>query len=132
MSPLTLHIIILVLLFIPALVTGLFYLHYRFFVREELKEIIADHSQMSLRRVHKKGNVYEDAGPVPPTKAMGILLLGTFFLFSLLWFVHVGITSLYFYLVSPTVLMIFLAHLISLFTLMMLERLNRKKSDSAY
>jgi hypothetical protein len=127
MTPLTVHLIILGLLFLPVLITGFFYLHYRFFVREELKEMIADRNQISLIKVHKKNGQYEDVGKVPPKQTVNLLILGTFLVFSLLWIVHLGITSLYFYLSSPSAFMVFLSHLISLFTLIMLERLYRQR-----
>ena len=130
MTPLTLHILILCVLSIPILVTGLFYLHYRFILKEPLKTSIANlhKSKISVIRVQKKGNVYEDKGEVPVKEAPLILFLIAIVSLSITWFTHAGITSLYFYVVYPSIQEVLLAHLISLFSLVVLHIINKYKS----
>jgi hypothetical protein len=128
MTPLILHLLFLGLLSLPAVVTGFFYLHYRFFLKDELKASISEKSRVSVVRVHKKGKVFEDGDTVPPKEAMGILFLVFFATMGVFWLIHVSITSLSFYFVSSSYLGVLLVHLLSLFGLVVFHIARRKKS----
>jgi hypothetical protein len=128
MTPLILHILFLSIAFIPTLVSGLFYIHYRFFLKKHLKEAISEKHQISMVRVHKKGKVFEDGEKIPPKEAMGLLFLMGLVTFTILWITHLFITSISFYFFPQTYSNVFLAHLLSFLSLVALHFIKRRKS----
>ncbi|MDM8560352.1 hypothetical protein [Candidatus Parabeggiatoa sp. HSG14] len=128
MTPFILHILFLSLFFIPTLVSGLFYIHYRFFLKDHLKEAISDKHPISMRRVQKKGKVFEDRERIPSKEAVGLLFLLGFVTFTISWITHLFITSISFYFFPQTYSNVLLAHFLSLFSLTVLNYIKRQKS----